>query len=38
MTNARKLTDVFPDPFVVAEDEGDIYNILTMDVMTEKSV
>ncbi len=29
---------VFPDPFVVAEDEGDIYNILTMEVMTEKSV
>ena len=36
MTNARKLTDVFRDPFVAAEDEDTIYNLLTMEVMTEK--
>ena len=36
MTNARKLTDVFRDPFVAAEDEDEIYNLLTMEVMTEK--
>ena len=30
MTNARKLTDVFRDPFVAAEDED------AMEVMTEK--
>ena len=36
MTNARKLTDVFRDPFVAAENEDEICNILTMEVMTEK--
>ena len=36
MTNARKLTDVFCDPFVAAEDEDDIYNLLTMKVISEK--
>ena len=35
MKNARKLTDVLRDPFVAAEDEGEIYNLLTMEVMTE---
>ena len=38
MTNARKLTDVFRDPFVAAKDENEIYNLLTMEVMTKKSV
>ena len=40
MTNARKRmpTDVFRDPFMAAEDENDIYNFLTIEVMTEKSV
>ena len=36
----RKLTyncnNVFRGPFVAAEDEEDIYNIVTMEVMTEK--
>ena len=36
MTNAQKLTYVFRDPFVAAEDEADIYNLLTMEAMTEK--
>ena len=36
MTNARKLTHVFRDPFVAAEDEDEIYNLLTVEVMTEK--
>ncbi len=36
MTNARKLTDVFRDPFVAAEDGDEIYNLLTAEVMTEK--
>ena len=27
-------TDVFRDPFMAAEDEKEIYNILTMEVMT----
>ena len=36
MENAQNLTDVFRDPFVAAEDEDEIYNLLTMDVMTEK--
>ena len=36
MTNARKLTYVFRDPFVAAKDEADIYNILTIEVMSEK--
>ena len=36
MENAQNLTDVFHDPFVAAEDEDEIYNLLTMDVMTEK--
>ena len=36
MTNARKLTDVFRDPSMVAEDEDEIYNLLTLEVMTEK--
>ena len=36
MTNARKLTDVFRDPFVAAEDDDEIYIILIMEVMTEK--
>ena len=35
MTNARKLTDVFRDPFVAAEDEDDIYNLLTMEVISQ---
>ena len=35
-TNARKLTDVFCDPFMADEDEDDIYNLLTMEVMSEK--
>ena len=33
--NARKQTDVFRDPFVSAEYEDDIYNLLTMEVITE---
>ena len=33
MTNTRKLTYVFRDPF---EDEDEIYNLLTMEVITEK--
>ena len=39
MKNARKLTDVFPehgDPFLAAEYEDEIYNLLTQEVMTEK--
>ena len=36
MKNARKLTGVFRDPFMAAEDENVIYNFLTMEVMTEK--
>ena len=36
MTNARKLTDVFRDPFVAAEDGDEIYNLLTAEVMIEK--
>ena len=36
MTNARKLTNVFCDPPMAAEDEDEIYNLLTMEVMTEK--
>ena len=36
MTNARKLTNVFRDPFVAAENEDEICNILTMEVMTGK--
>ncbi len=35
MKNARKLTDVLRDPFMAAENEDDIYNLLTMEVMTE---
>ena len=35
MKNARKLTDVFRDPLMAAEDEDDIYNLLTIEVMTE---
>ena len=35
MTNARKQTYVFRDPFVAAEDEDEIYNLLTMEVITE---
>ena len=37
--NARKLIDVFRehgDPFMAAEDEDEIYNLLTKEVMTEK--
>ena len=37
--NAWKLTPVFreqADPFLAAEDEDDIYNLLTQEVMTEK--
>ena len=39
MKNARKLTDVFRehgDPFMAPEDEDEIYNLLTQEVMTEK--
>ena len=39
MKNARKLTDVFRehgDPFMAPEDEDDIYNLLTKEVMDEK--
>ena len=37
MNNARKLTDVFHgDPFLAPEDEDEIYNLLTKEVMTEK--
>ena len=39
MKNARKLTDVFRehgDPFMAPEDEDEIYNLLTKEVMTEK--
>ena len=36
MTNARKLTDAFRDPLVAAEDEDEIYNLLTVEVMNEK--
>ena len=38
MKNARKLTDVFRehgDPFMAPEDEDEIYNLLTKEVMTE---
>ncbi len=41
MKNARKLADVFReqgDPFMPPEYEDDIYNLLTMEVMTKKSV
>ena len=37
MKNARKLTDVFRehgDPFMAPEDEDEIYNLLTKEVMT----
>ena len=36
MENARKLTDVFREPLVAAEDEDEIYNLLTIAVMTKK--
>ena len=39
MKNARKLTDVFRehgDPCMASEDEDEIYNLLTKEVMTEK--
>ena len=39
MKNASKLTDVIRehgDPFMAAEDEDEIYNLLTKEVMTEK--
>ena len=39
MNNARKLTDLFrehADPLLAAEDEDEINNLLTQDVMTEK--
>ena len=36
MTNGRKLTDEFRAPFVAAEDDDEIYNLLTMEVITEK--
>ena len=39
MNNARKLTDVFHehgDPFMTPEDEDEIYNLLTKEVMDEK--
>ena len=39
MTNARKLPDVFHehgDPFMTPEDEDEIYNLLTKEVMNEK--
>ena len=39
MKNARKLTDVFRehgDPVMAPEDEDDIYNLLTKEVITEK--
>ena len=35
-TNARKLADVFRDPFVAAEDGDENYKLLTVEVMTEK--
>ena len=38
MKNVRKLTDVFRDTFVAAEDEDDIDNLLTMEVMTETCI
>jgi len=39
MKNACKLTDIVRehgDPFMAAEDENEIYNLLTNEVMTEK--
>ena len=39
MKNARKLTDVFRehgDHFMAPEDEDEIYNLLTKEVMNEK--
>ena len=39
MKNARKLTDVFRehgDPFMAPEDEDEIYNLLTKQLMNEK--
>ena len=39
MKNARKLTDVFHehgDPFMTPEDEDEIYNLLTQEVMNKK--
>ena len=39
MKNARKLTDVFRehgDTFMAPEDEDEIYNLLTKEVMNEK--
>ena len=39
MKNARKLTDVYReygDLLEAAEDEDEIYNLLTPEVMTEK--
>ena len=34
MKNARKLTDVFREPFMAPDDEDEIYNLLTKEVMT----
>ena len=36
MTNSRKLTDMFRDPFVPFEDEDEIYKLLTMELTSEK--
>ena len=36
MKNAGKLTDVFRDTCMAAQYEDEIYNLLTMEGMTEK--
>ena len=36
MTNGWKVTYVCRAPFVAAEDDDEIYSLLTMEVMTEQ--